>query len=186
MKDAKEFSQRLKNLVMATAFSATGTPQTELEAEVEVIQLDARIAGLGEAAKILRDQMTLTLAENALENLVAELKAFRLDHPCATGAAESEAMMANRTMPEKASELAAVESPNDKNAANTRLLSSITDAELDHLSLGMEHNFGATITRPKEFGGKLLIIETEDGTRISIAAECTEMDAWKIAEAAFS
>src|SRR5688572_27596979 len=69
--------------------------------------------------------------------------------------------------------------------SSTRLLGSITDVELDHLSLGMTHNFGATITRPKELGGELLIIETEDGTRMGIAAGCTEMDAWKIAEAAF-
>jgi hypothetical protein len=44
-------------------------------------------------------------AQNAAINL-------RLDQPCATGAAEAEAMMANRTMPEKASELAVVEPPN--------------------------------------------------------------------------
>lgn len=55
MKDAKEFSQRLKNLVMATAFSVTGTPQTELDEEVEAFLLDARIAGLVEAASISED-----------------------------------------------------------------------------------------------------------------------------------
>jgi hypothetical protein len=67
----------------------------------------------------------------------------------------------------------------------SELLGGMDEAQLDHLSLGLTHNFGATIKRPKELGGELLILETEDGPRIGISAGCTVKDVWNIAEAAF-
>jgi hypothetical protein len=64
------------------------------------------------------------------------------------------------------------------------LLGDISDDELDHLSKGLELNFGAQLWRPKGMCG-LMILETEDGTRHGISPACTVDDAWRIAEAAW-
>ena len=62
-------------------------------------------------------------------------------------------------------------------------IGTLDAGQLDHLSLGLTHNFSSTITRPPD-GDGLLILEIEDGSKIGMSSECTVQDAWSIAEKA--
>lgn len=59
------------------------------------------------------------------------------------------------------------------------LLSSLTPEQLDNLSLGLERSFGMKIRRDDT----LFMLTIDGRTEIALAAGCTVIDTWNVAEA---